>query len=215
MPSGGRRRPRARGGGTGAAPTPPARRAAAFRESRWRCGPLPPSRGSRPPPALGPGRCGAQPAGEGAREAGKTGGPGMAGPANPRGISAAAERPPRRLPRPDPHPGPCGLGRERGPRQGRQPGKLRADPRKEEWEAGRAKPAGGGRGPRRGMRARGGWGGRLGPPQGWEPRKTRLPRAGGGGGRAGVRGRGAGHRARGIRGAGGGAQSRVPGRGGP
>lgn len=80
-PSGEQRRPGALGG-TCTAPTPPAA-PRPLGKADGGAAPSPPSRGSRPPPTLGPGRCGAHPAREGAREARLNRSPGLTGPANP------------------------------------------------------------------------------------------------------------------------------------
>lgn len=190
----------------GLAPPPP--RPAAFRKSRWRCGPLPalprkpPPADTRPRKVRGPSR-----AGGGARRRARSG-----------SGEGRAREPPRRerggRVAPPPAAGPAprtwrASGGERGLRRGRRLREPSADPGRR-GEGGASTARGRGRGPRRSRRARLGEGAQLGPCRGGGPRRTRLPGAGGGGGRAGVRGRGAGHWARGIRGAGAGARSRRP-----
>lgn len=221
--SGRRRGPRARGGEAAPPLTAPAALAPPpVGKADGGAAPSPPSRGSRPPPTLGPGKCGAHPAGEGARVAGHDSGSGTGRPREPprrqRGERARPAPPPLPHPpaaRPAPRTRRASGGGRGGDRGGAGVGRENRGPipgRRESW--GGASQARG-RGPRRGTRACPGWEQGSGRRGGGDPEGRASPTpAGGGGGRAGIRGRGAGHRARGIRGEGGGARNGVPVRGG-
>lgn len=195
------------GRGTRAVPTAPAARAPPtppVRKADGGAAPSPPSRGSRSSPTSGPGRCGAHPAGEGARVAGQDSGSGTHRPREPprRQRDGLARPAPPPLPHP-PAAGPAPRTRrasgERGDRGGGsggwgRPGEPRADPRKE-GEPGRGEPSSG-EGALEGEANALGWEHGSGPRRGGDPEGRASPTlARGGGGRAGVRGRGAGHRA--------------------
>lgn len=178
--------PAARGGGP--ARPHPARSAApaAFRKSRWRCGPLP----ALPPPAetaprrhSAPEGAGPIPQGRGRGKEGRIRGRGLAGPANHRGGTAAGERGRRRLPspihpRPDPHPGPGGsregTGDAAGAPGGAGPENRRPIPgRREKGGASRAR--GRGAGAPEGEASAPGMGAWLRPPQGEDPEGLGAP----------------------------------------
>lgn len=148
------------GRGTRAAPTAPAAPAPPtppVRKADGGAAPSPPSRGSRSSPTSGPGRCGAHPAGEGARVAGQDSGSGTHRPREPpRRQSGGLARP---APPPLPHPpaaGPApqtrrasGEGGDRGGGPGGWGAAGRTESRSPEGggaEAGRAELGGGGPG---------------------------------------------------------------------
>lgn len=215
----------------GSTPPPPGPRRPPGRLLRKQMAERPPPALPRQPPptTLGPGRCGAHPAGMWEGAPGRIqGSQAWGGPANSRGRQRDRRAP---APPPLPHPpavvGPAlatptrlgwGEGTARG--GGREPRGLIPGRRGSESGRSQQSPRAGGGGPKGEASAPGdgGWGQDSGPQSGWGPRRTRPPGAVGGGGRLGrarSQGAGRGPPGPGDRGSSRGPREPTPVRGGP